>query len=170
VADETCRIYEVDGEPVSVHGDKPLDEQDQAALAELVRAAKKHFADTDPHSGVIQELIAATRLAAACIPDGTIHTRLLGKRDGAEVRQRLKDAVAATRAAIESVVRADAKDEQSRPMFARITYDALPVPQVDPCDYEHEDEPELPEMCVNCRASCEDACNCPDGYQPVRVI
>lgn len=100
MADETCRTYDVDGQPVSVRGGKPLDEQDQAALAELVRAARRHVAATDPHGGVIQELIAAARLAAACIPDGTIRTRILGERDSAEVRQRLKDAVTAARAVL----------------------------------------------------------------------
>jgi hypothetical protein len=45
VADETCRTYRVDGEPVVVRGDRPLTEEDQGALAEIVRAAKKYMAD-----------------------------------------------------------------------------------------------------------------------------
>lgn len=100
MADETCRQYEVDGEPVVVRGGKPLDEQDQAALAELVHAAKEHVARVNPHGDVVQELIAAVRLAVACIPDGMIRTDFLGGRDGAEVKQRLKDAAAAVRAAL----------------------------------------------------------------------
>lgn len=97
MADETCRQYAVDGEPVVVRGARPLDEQDRAALAEIVRAAKAHVDQVAPHGGVIQELLAAVRLAVHCIPDGPIHAGVLGERDGGEVRQRLKDAVAAVR-------------------------------------------------------------------------
>lgn len=172
MADETCRTYAVDGEPVVVRGDRPLDEQSQAALAEVVRAAKKHVARADPHGGVIQELIAAVRLAVHCIPDGTIRVGVLGERDGAAVKKRLKAAVATTRAVLESIEAADAKDELGRPKYARITYDGgLPTPQADPGEYyaDIDDEPSLPEWCADCRAS-EDDCYCPDGYNPVRVI
>lgn len=100
MADEACRTYEVDGEPVVVRGDRPLDEQSQEALAEVVRAAKEHVARVNPHGGVIQELIAAVRLAVHCIPDGKIRTDFLGGRDGAEVKKRLKLATAVVRATL----------------------------------------------------------------------
>jgi hypothetical protein len=45
VADETCRAYQVDGEPVVVRGDRPLTEEDQGVLGEIVRAARKYMAD-----------------------------------------------------------------------------------------------------------------------------
>lgn len=172
MADETCRQYEVDGEPVVVRGAGRLSEQGEAALAEVVRAAREHAERTNPHGGVIQELHAAVRLAVHCIPDGTIRAGALGERDGAEVRQRLKDAAAAARAALENIEAASARDEQGRPKYARITYDGVPPPQVDPDEYcaDIDDPPDLPEMCVDCRASSEDDCYCPDGYQPVRVI
>jgi hypothetical protein len=101
VVDETCRTYTVAGEPVVVRGDRPLNKQDQAALADIVQAAKEHVARVNPHGGVIQELLAAVRLAAHCIPDGPIHAGVLGERDGAEVKQRLKDAAATVRATLE---------------------------------------------------------------------
>jgi hypothetical protein len=100
VADETCRTYKVDGEPVVVRGDGPLDEQSRDALGELVRAAKEHVAQVAPHAAVIQELIAAARLAVHCIPDGPIHAGVLGERDGAEAKERIKLAVAVTRATL----------------------------------------------------------------------
>lgn len=40
--EDTCRAYGVDGEPVVLRGAGPLDDEDQAALAEIVRAAKRH--------------------------------------------------------------------------------------------------------------------------------
>ncbi|HJP80587.1 MAG TPA: hypothetical protein VJ914_40320 [Pseudonocardiaceae bacterium] len=96
-ADETCRTYTVDGEPVVVRGPRPLDEQDQTALAELVHAAKARAERTDPHAGLRQELLAVLRLARHCIPDGPVHAGVLGARDGAEVRRRLTTAAAAVR-------------------------------------------------------------------------
>lgn len=61
---------------------------------------REHVARVNPHGGVIQELIAASRLARSCIPDGTIRTGILGERDGAEVKLRLRDAVQAAREAL----------------------------------------------------------------------
>lgn len=104
MADETCRAYEVDGEPVVVRGDRLLGERSQAALAEVVRTAKEHDARVNPHGGVIQELHAAVRLAVHCIPDGLIQTGILGERDGAEVMQRLREAAKAARHALGPVV------------------------------------------------------------------
>lgn len=173
MADEICRGYEVEGEPVVVRGGAPLDEQGQAGLAEVVHAAKAHSDRTNPHGGVIQELHAAVRLAVHCIPDGTVRADYLGGRDGAVVKQRLKDAAAAVRAALENIEPADAKDEQGRPKYARITYHDEPhVPDLGDIEYyaDIDDEPDLPEQCIECRATCEDSCPCPDGYQPVRVI
>jgi hypothetical protein len=100
VADETCRSYEVDGEPAVVRGAKPLDEQGHAALAEIVRAAKDHVDRVAPHAGVVQELLAAVRLAMHCIPEGTVHAGILGDRDGTEVKERLKLAAAVVRATL----------------------------------------------------------------------
>jgi antitoxin HigA-1 len=99
VADETCRSYAVDGEPVVVRGNQPLDEEGQAALAEVVRAAKKVFTEDHPHAGVVQELIVAARLASWCIPDGMTGARFR-LVDGAEVKKRLQAAVQAAREAL----------------------------------------------------------------------
>lgn len=45
---DRCAIVDVDGEPVRVHGDLRT-EQDQAAFAEIVRAARRRFeADLTP--------------------------------------------------------------------------------------------------------------------------
>lgn len=101
MADETCRGYEVDGEPVVVHGDEPLSEEGQAALAEVVRAAKRVMAEDHPHVGVVQELIAAARLASWCIPDGMTGARFR-MVDGTEVKTRLQAAVQAARVALVS--------------------------------------------------------------------
>lgn len=98
MADETCRTYEVDGEPVVVRGKEPLNEQDQVVLAELVHAAKTLF-DRNPNVGVAQELIAAARLASWCIPDGMTGARFR-MVDGAEVKKRLHEAVQAARGAL----------------------------------------------------------------------
>lgn len=43
----TCRTYEVDGQPVVVRGNRPLNDEDQAALAEIVRAAKRKLANDE---------------------------------------------------------------------------------------------------------------------------
>jgi hypothetical protein len=47
MSDDTCRVYEVDGEPIRVHG-QPMDAADQDAFAEIVRAAKRRFAREHP--------------------------------------------------------------------------------------------------------------------------
>lgn len=49
MGDETCRAYEVDGEQVRVHGGEPLSVEGEAALAEVVRAAKRYMAEEHPH-------------------------------------------------------------------------------------------------------------------------
>lgn len=101
MADETCRAYEVDGEPVRVHGGAPLTEEGQAALGEVVRAAKKFIAEKHPNAGVIQDLVAAAQAAAWCIADGMVpsHGRYL-LQDGSGVKAQLKAAVAAAREAL----------------------------------------------------------------------
>ncbi|MFV8317047.1 hypothetical protein [Mycobacterium sp. 23] len=38
-----CRPVEVDGEMIRVRGDREMDDADRAALAEVVRAAKRHL-------------------------------------------------------------------------------------------------------------------------------
>lgn len=98
MADETCRTYEVDGQPVVVRGQEPLNEQDQAALAELVTAAKTLF-DQNPNAGIAQDLIAAARLASWCIPDGMTGARFR-MVDGTEVKKRLREAVKAAQNAL----------------------------------------------------------------------
>lgn len=40
-SEDSCRAYEVDGEPVSVRGAADLDETEQGYLAEVVRAARR---------------------------------------------------------------------------------------------------------------------------------
>lgn len=42
---EACRTVEVDGEPVRVRGDRPMDDTDKAAFTQVVRAATKQFED-----------------------------------------------------------------------------------------------------------------------------
>lgn len=98
MAEETCRTYQVDGKPVVVRGAVPLDEQDQAMLAELVHAASTLF-DRNPNAGIAQDLIAAARLASRCIPDGMTGARFR-MVDGTEVKQQLRDAVQAARDAL----------------------------------------------------------------------
>lgn len=41
--EDECRIEVVDGEPVRVHASSGWDDEDRAAFAEIVRAAKEHF-------------------------------------------------------------------------------------------------------------------------------
>lgn len=101
MADETCRGYEVDGEPVRVHGGAPLSEEGEAALAEVVRAAKRFMAEKHPHAGVIQELVAAAQHASWCIPEGLVQSRGRNRlMDSFEVRMRLKAAVQAAQKAL----------------------------------------------------------------------
>lgn len=38
-----AEVFEVDGEPVRVHGDAPLDDKGRAAMTEVVRAARRKF-------------------------------------------------------------------------------------------------------------------------------
>lgn len=42
-ADDTCRLIEVDGEVIRVLGGHGMDDEDRAAFAEIVRAAKRRF-------------------------------------------------------------------------------------------------------------------------------
>lgn len=101
MGDDTCRGYEVDGEPVRVHGGAPLSEEGEAALAEVVRAAKRFMAKEHPHAGVIQELVAAAQHASWCIPEGLVQSRGRNRlMDSFEVRMRLKAAVRAAREAL----------------------------------------------------------------------
>lgn len=119
MADETCRGYEVDGEPVRVHGGAPLSKEGQDALAEVVRAAKRVMAEDHPHADVIQELIAAARVAGWCIPDGMVPSR--GRYplvDGFEVRTRLKAAVQAAREALTPTPSKDVGDPRELAMQA----------------------------------------------------
>lgn len=43
-----CYVTTVDGQPVRVRGDRPMNEQDQAALTEVLRAAKRLMATLPP--------------------------------------------------------------------------------------------------------------------------
>lgn len=97
---EHCLTYDVDGEPVTVRGPRPLDDAGQAALAELVRAVRDKVDRESPNLGVVQDLLRAVRIAVACIPDGPNHTPLFGERDGATVRSELKVAAATAHAAL----------------------------------------------------------------------
>lgn len=40
IGPDQCRRVEVDGEIIRVHGEREMDDADQAALTEVVRAAK----------------------------------------------------------------------------------------------------------------------------------
>lgn len=73
---DDCRAYEVDGEPVRVHGGGPLDEAGQEALGAIVHAAKAKLADIDPHLGIRQELMLAGMAAARCLQDAELKARL----------------------------------------------------------------------------------------------
>lgn len=97
--EDTCRAYDVDGEPVRVHGGKPLDEAGQAALGEIVRAATAKLAAEHPNLGVTQELIMAGLAATRCIPDGEVRGGCT-VQDGAKVKARLKAAIGAARDAL----------------------------------------------------------------------
>lgn len=48
MARDRCRTEYVNGEAVSVLGPAPLDDEDRAALAEVVRAAHRHLAANPP--------------------------------------------------------------------------------------------------------------------------
>lgn len=47
--DDSCRAVEVDGEVIRVHGGQEMDADDRAALTDIVRAAKRRFADECRH-------------------------------------------------------------------------------------------------------------------------
>jgi hypothetical protein len=103
--EERCRIenVEVNGQPrhVVVRGSRRLDDEDKTALATVVDAAEKHLARTDPNWAIRQHLATAARVAAACIPDGTISTGPGPRsRDGSAVKTDLDNAV---RAAVDAL-------------------------------------------------------------------
>lgn len=90
--EDTCRVYDVNGEPIRVHGAEPLDEVGQQYLAAIVRAATAKVEAEDPNLGVRQELIAAGMLARRSIPDEPlIFSR--GVISGTTVKTRLKAAI-----------------------------------------------------------------------------
>lgn len=101
--DERCRVVRVPAggqqRAVVVRGDRPLDATDQAALGRLVEAVERLVDQRDPQWGVRQELLRAVRVAVSCIPDGPIRTPL-HRRDGATVKQELRDAARAAVAAL----------------------------------------------------------------------
>lgn len=100
MTDDTCRVYDVDGEPVRVLGVEPLTETGQAALGEIVRAAKDKLDAEHPNLAVIQELIMAGLAATRAIPDGEVRGGCT-VQDGAKVKARLKAAIRAARTALE---------------------------------------------------------------------
>lgn len=79
-AENSCHpeVVVVDGQQEVVHvgGREPMTDQDRAALAELVDAARRYTAACDPHIGTRQELAMAWMQAAARIPDGPEKDRL----------------------------------------------------------------------------------------------
>jgi hypothetical protein len=99
--DDSCREYDIDGEPVRVHGGKPLHETSQAALAEVVRAATSKLKEMEPNYAIAQELIMAGLAAMRCIPDGEVRGGCT-VQDGAKVKARLKAAIRAARTALEA--------------------------------------------------------------------
>ena len=102
--DDTCRIYDVDGEPIRVRGSEPLDEAGKAALGEIVRAASAKLAAEDPNLGVRQELIAAGMLARHVIADEPYISSSRGVISGSTVKARLKAAIDAAVEALKPVV------------------------------------------------------------------
>jgi hypothetical protein len=48
---DQCRLVEVDGEIIRVHGGRAMTEYEQSLFAELVRAAKRRLAAEDEHLG-----------------------------------------------------------------------------------------------------------------------
>lgn len=101
MADDTCRVYDVNGEPIRVHGGEPLDETGQQHLAAIVRAATAKVEAENPNLAVIQELIMAGLAATRAIPDGEVRGGCT-VQDGAKVKARLKAAIAAARTALEA--------------------------------------------------------------------
>lgn len=91
--EDTCRVYDVDGETIRVHGGEPMSEAGQTALGEIVRAAKAKLDAEDPNLGVRQELIAAGMLARWGIPDEPLIGRRGGVTSGATIKARLKAAI-----------------------------------------------------------------------------
>ena len=39
---DTCRVVDVDGQPIRVRGAKPPSDRDRAAIADVVRATQRH--------------------------------------------------------------------------------------------------------------------------------
>jgi len=101
-AEDVCRPVqlEVAGEElvVAVHGREPMTELDRAHFAEVVAAAQRAVAAQHPNVGVVQELLAASRLARWCIPDGPVGR--IGQHDGTAVKDRLAAAARAARDAL----------------------------------------------------------------------
>lgn len=110
---DECRWYDVDGEPVRVHGGRPLSAEGRAALSDIVRAAQLRMERTDPHLAVRQELVQAALAAARCIPNGPLEGRF-GPEDGTAVKARLRAAVAAARAVLGPQA-PDVKEEPHEP-------------------------------------------------------
>lgn len=109
-----CHTVEIDGVPISVRGVGVPTEEDIAHLTEIARAAKGQVDKDQPHYGVIQELLAAVRLATRCIPDGPVDSGALGVRDGAEVKTRLKRASLAARFALDPAYKAKVAAELAK--------------------------------------------------------
>ena len=102
MAEDTCRVYDVNGEPIRVHGGEPLTEAGRAALEEVIRAATAKVEAEHPNLGVIQELIMAGLAACRAIPDCEVRGGCT-VQDGAKVKARLKAAIAAARTALEAL-------------------------------------------------------------------
>jgi hypothetical protein len=49
-SDDTCRVIEVDGQPIRVHGAGEMTDQDRAALAEVLGAARRKYAAEHPET------------------------------------------------------------------------------------------------------------------------
>lgn len=100
---DSCRPVEVTAggqtETIRVHGSKPMDDRDREAMGALVEAARAKMAAEHPNAGLIQELMLAWLRVRCCLP--AQDSRAGRSRDVTAVKQRMSDAIAAVREALE---------------------------------------------------------------------
>lgn len=70
---DACRVVEVDGEPIRVRSAGEMTEQDHAALAEVIAAARRKHAAEHP------EAMTAADVVAYCTPDDVLTCIPCGK-------------------------------------------------------------------------------------------
>jgi hypothetical protein len=62
--DDTCRIVEIDGEPLRVHSAGEMTAEDTAALAEVIAAARRKYATEHPEAALDNDPFAGLRTGA----------------------------------------------------------------------------------------------------------